>query len=88
MRLSQAWIVTTKDFAMFRKKRNILYSIIILPLVVTGMLSGVTWYLQHRGNGPISPDQLTLVLPAFSYFYFILAALIPSTIESYSIVGE
>ena len=73
---------------MFRKKRNILYSIIILPLVVTGMLSGVTWYLQHRGNGPISPDQLTLVLPDFSYFYFILAALNPTTIASYSIVGE
>jgi len=88
MRLSQAWIVTTKDFAMFRKKRNILYSIIVLPLMITGLLSGVTWYIQHKGSGPVSPAELMTLLPAFTFFYFILAALIPTTIASYSIVGE
>lgn len=88
MRLSQALIVTAKDFALFRKKRNIIYSIIILPVVITGLLSGITWYIQHKASGPVSPAELTTLLPAFTFFYFILAALIPTTIASYSIVGE
>ena len=41
MRLAQAWIIATKDFAMFRKKRNILYSTFVLPVLLTGLLSGV-----------------------------------------------
>jgi ABC-2 type transport system permease protein len=88
MRLSQAWIVASKDFAMFRKKRNIVYSIIILPVLLTGLLSGVVWYIQHKGNGTVSPAELTVLLPAFTFFYLIMAGLIPSTIASYSIVGE
>ena len=35
MRLSQAWIVASKDFAMFRKKRTIIYSTTILPVMLT-----------------------------------------------------
>jgi ABC-2 type transport system permease protein len=88
MRLSQAWIVASKDFAMFRKKRNIVYSIVILPVLLTGLLSGVVWYIQHKGNGAVSPTELTVLLPAFTFFYLIMAGLIPSTIASYSIVGE
>ena len=56
--------------------------------MITGLLSGVTWYIQHKGNGPVSPAELVTLLPAFTFFYFILAALIPTTIASYSIVGE
>jgi len=88
MRLSQALIVASKDFAMFRKKRNIVYSIVILPLMLTGLLSGVVWYIQHKANGPVSPAELAVLLPAFTFFYLIMAGLIPSTIASYSIVGE
>jgi ABC-2 type transport system permease protein len=88
VRLSQAWIVASKDFAMFRKKRNIIYSIIILPLMLTGLLSGVTWYIQNKANGPVAPTELTVLLPAFTFFYLIMAGIIPVTIASYSIVGE
>jgi ABC-type Na+ efflux pump permease subunit len=88
MRLSQAWIVASKDFAMFRKKRSIIYSIVVLPVLLTGLLSGVIWYIQHKGSGPVSPTELTVLLPAFTFFYLIMAGLIPSTIASYSIVGE
>jgi ABC-2 type transport system permease protein len=88
MRLSQAWIVASKDFAMFRKKRNIIYSLIILPLMLTGLLSGVTWYIQHKASGPVAPTELTVLLAAFTFFYLILAGIIPVTIASYSMVGE
>lgn len=88
MRFSQARIVASKDFAMFTKKRNILYTIVIFPVLITVLLSGVTWYLEHKGT-PVAPAALTVNLfPAFTFFYFILAAVIPTTIASYSIVGE
>lgn len=73
---------------MFRKKRNIIYTITILPVMITGLLSGVVWYLQHKASGPVSPTELTVLLPAFTFFYFILAGIIPTNIASYSIVGE
>ena len=87
MRLSQARIVASKDFARFTKKRNILYSIVIFPVLIPGLLSGVTWYLEHKAT-PVAPTELATLLPAFTFFYFILAAIIPTTIASYSIVGE
>ena len=88
MRLSQAWIVASKDFATYLKKRNIIYSIFVIPFLVSILLPGVIWYTMHTGNGGITPDELVVLMPAFTFFYLILAGLIPTTIASYSIVGE
>ena len=88
MRLSQAWIVASKDFALFRKKRNIIYTTVLVPILVTCMLSVVVWYLQHNANGTVSATELAVLLPAFMFFYMIMSGLIPTTIASYSIVGE
>ncbi len=87
MRLSQAWIVASKDFSTFRKKKNLIYSIFAVPFLVTFLLSGVTWYIQHKGK-VVPATELTMLLPAFCFFYLILAGLTPTTIASYSIVGE
>ncbi|MDE1858146.1 MAG: ABC transporter permease subunit [Thaumarchaeota archaeon] len=89
MRFSQAWIVATKDFATFTKKRNIIYTVLIVPLVVSVALPGVVWYVQHRVNGAdVGAAELTILLPAFVFFYLIIAGFIPTTIASYSLVGE
>jgi ABC-type Na+ efflux pump permease subunit len=88
MRLSQAWIVASKDFALFRRRRNIIYSVMIVPIIVTCLLSFVVWYIQHRANGAVSPTELTVLLPTFMFLYMILSGIIPTTIASYSIVGE
>jgi len=88
MRLSQAWIVTSKDFALFRKRRNIIYSVMVVPIMVTCLLSFVVWYIQHKPSGAVSPTELTVLLPAFIFLYMILSGIIPTTIASYSIVGE
>ncbi len=88
MRLSQAWIVASKDFATFTKKKNIIYSVFIIPILIAILLPGVVYYLQHRANTPITAAQLVVFLPAFAFFYLILAGLIPTTIASYSIAGE
>ena len=88
MRVSQSWIVASKVFATFRRKRNIIYSIVGRAFVVSALLPGVIWYTLHRGQGAISPSTLVVLMPAFTFFYLILAGLIPATIASYSIVGE
>ncbi|MDG6908844.1 MAG: ABC transporter permease subunit [Nitrososphaerota archaeon] len=89
MRLSQAWIVATKEFATFSKKKNIIYSVFIVPLVVSVAFPAIIWYAQHRGRAAIaSPAELVLLLPTFSFFFLILAGFTPATIASYSLVGE
>jgi len=88
MRLSQAWIVASKDFATFTKRRNITYSVFMVPLLIAILLPAVVYYMEHKGNGPVSAAQLVVLLPAFGFFYLILAGVIPTTIASYSIAGE
>lgn len=88
MRISQAWIVATKDFATFRKKRNIIYTIFILPSMISILLPGVLWYIQNRGKAPVPAAELVVLMPAFAFFYLIIAGVTPTTIASYSLVGE
>ena len=90
MRLSQAWIVATKDFATFRTKKYIIYSIAVVPMLVSFLLPLVTWYASnYRNNGAgISATGITILLPTFAFFYLFLAGVIPVTIASYSLVGE
>src|SRR5437879_8530534 len=89
MRLSKSWIIASKDFAIFLKKRNILYSILIVPLLVSVLFPAVVAF-AGRGNGGrgIPAAQLPVLLPSFAFFYMILAGLIPTSIASYTIVGE
>ena len=88
MRLSKSWIIASKDFAIFRKKRNILYSILIVPLLVSVLFPAVVAFAGRNGGRGIPTAQLPVLLPAFAFFYMILAGFIPTSIASYSIVGE
>lgn len=89
MRLSKSWIVASKDFEVFKKKKNIIYSIIIVPIFIAFLISGVLWFSGQRSGGTrVSPAELAILLPAFSFFYLILAGYLPTTIASYSLVGE
>lgn len=88
MRLWKSWIIASKDFKVFMKKKNILYSILVVPFLVSFLLPALISYLEHRGAKPISEAELTMLLPAFAFVYLILAGFIPTTIASYTIVGE
>jgi ABC-2 type transport system permease protein len=88
LRFSQAWVVASKDFATFTKKKNIVYSVFILPLILSVAFPAIIWYTQNNGKGNVSPAELTVLLPAFTFFYLILGGFIPTTIASYSLVGE
>jgi len=88
MKLSKSWIIASKDFAIFLKKRNILYSILIVPLLVSLLFPAVVGFAGRSGGRGIPAAQLPVLLPAFTFFYLILAGFIPTSIASYSIVGE
>jgi ABC-2 type transport system permease protein len=89
MRLSKSWIIASKDFKVFLKKKIIIYSVFVIPLLASVFLPVVIYYVeQQNGGSGIPPSELTYLLPALTFFYLILAALIPTTIASYSIIGE
>ena len=89
MRLSRSWIIASKDFKIFLKKKNIIYSILVVPLIVSFLFPIVIVLAGHSNGGSgIPAPELTILLPTFSFFYLILAGMIPTTIASYSLVGE
>jgi len=81
MRLQKSWIIATKDFNIFLKKKRILYTLIILPLLLSIVLP-----LSLTGTTKI--EDIIALVNAFSYFYIILAYILPNTLSSYSILGE
>jgi ABC-type Na+ efflux pump permease subunit len=89
MRLSKAWIIAARDFKIFRRVKNVWYSIIIFPVVISVLFPVILEYLTIRGNPGLSaPSVLPNLLTSFSFFLVIGAAYVPLGIASYSIVGE
>ncbi len=84
MRLSKSWDVTSKDFRMFLRKKNVITSMLAFPLVITFLLSYVVGFVAGRS----AVAGLLALLPSFTFYYAIIAALLPTTIASYSLVGE
>jgi ABC-2 type transport system permease protein len=84
MRLSKAWLIATRDFKVFRRQKNIWYSIIIFPILISVLFPIILAYVGQRGLAANLPNLLN----SFSFFIVIGSAYIPLGIASYSIVGE
>jgi ABC-2 type transport system permease protein len=85
MDLLNVWTVAAKDFSLFFKKKGMVLSIILLPLIVSIGLPGIVIIIMSR-EAPSS--VFAPLIDAFSFFFVILAGLIPAGIGSYSFVGE
>lgn len=83
MRISKAWIVATKDMRVFLRKRSAVYSLILFPLIVSIGLP-----LVLRLVGARLGDLILIRMDAFSFFFIIGAATLPTVLASYSLVGE
>jgi ABC-2 type transport system permease protein len=86
MDLSNAWAIAAKDFSIFRKKKYVLYSLVSFPLIISILLPAVIQLLISRKGLP--SVGVVILLDAFSFFFIILAVILPVTLASYSIVGE
>lgn len=84
MKLWKSWVIANKDFKVFRKKKRILYALIILPLLLSIVLPLAFMFPTRNTN----PAEIIALLNAFSFFYIILAYILPNTLASYSILGE
>jgi ABC-type Na+ efflux pump permease subunit len=83
VRLAKSWIIAAKDFKTYRRKKNIIYTLFVVPFLIAVLIPAVIGYVAHK-----SPAELVVFLPAFLFFYVILAAGLATPIANYTIVGE
>ncbi len=88
MRLSKSWIIAAKDFKTYRRKKNIIYSLVFVPLLIAVLIPAVIGYIGQRNSVRTSPAELVVLLPAFLFFYVILGSYLSTPIASYTIAGE
>jgi ABC-type Na+ efflux pump permease subunit len=87
MNLRHSWIIAAKDLKAIRKRRTILYTMVLLPVLLSLLFSYVIQY-AFSTSPSLKISDLTGLLDAFAFWYVIMAAILPSPIASYSIVGE
>jgi len=87
MKLSKAWIIAEKDFAIFRKKKSVIYSVVLFPIFVSITLPLIVQFIGSKSGG-IPAEALPTVLNAYSLFFITGAVTLPTAIASYSLVGE
>jgi len=87
MNLKHSWIIALKDIKIFTRKRTVLATVILLPLLISILFPVVIEFAGRRSGGITGPYLLTL-LSSFPWFYVLIPAIIPAPIASYSIVGE
>jgi len=85
MKLWKSWVIATKDFSIFRKRKRIIYTLIILPFLISIGLPLVISSITGLDN---PKAEIIALLNAFSFFYIILVYIQSSTLASYSILGE
>jgi ABC-type Na+ efflux pump permease subunit len=87
MRLQNAWSVALKDLNIIVKKRSTMLSLIFLPLFISTLFPLVIHFSSAK-NGGIPLNYLPQLLNSFSIWFITEAAILPTSIASYSIVGE
>jgi ABC-2 type transport system permease protein len=85
MKLWKSWVIASKDFNIFWKKKRILYTLIILPLILS---IGLPLIIRSIISPDVPAVEVIALLNAFSFFYIILVYIQSTTLASYSILGE
>ncbi len=88
MKLWKSWVIATKDFNIFWKKKRILYTLIILPLLFSIVLPLFISRFPNPAESIVISSTSVSLLNFYSFFYIILAFILPTTLASYSIVSE
>jgi len=88
MNLQNSWAIAAKDFKIFRKKPNVIYASVALPVIIGIVFPLILNYTLHRSAHPVGAAATESLMDAFSIWFLIGAAIIPTAIDSYSLVGE
>jgi ABC-2 type transport system permease protein len=87
MRLSKAWLVAVRDFKVFKHQKNMLYALLIFPVLISIIPTVVLQFAVNR-NPPLPAVGIPPILDAFSIFLIVGSAFVPLGIAGYTIVGE
>ena len=90
MDLKSSWAVASKDCKIFVKKPNVIYASIALPLILGVVFPLILNYTLHKAgtNIAVTTAHAPVLMDTFSIWFLIGAAVIPTAIASYSLVGE
>ena len=89
MDLQAAWAVAAKDFKIFKRKPQVIYITVVFPLIIGVAFPLIIEYALNNGkNRFVGGLGLTGLMDAFTIFFLVGAAIIPTAIASYSLVGE
>jgi len=88
MNLRHSWIIATKDLKAIRRRKTILYTLVITPLALSLLFSYIVQYAVSSAAPGTNVLSFAFLLDAFQFWFAIIAAILPSPIASYSIVGE
>jgi len=86
MRISKSWTLTMKEFAVYRRKKYIVYSLVAVPLLLSLILP--LSILLPTSSKDIPSSVLGPLLKNEVTIFIILAALLPAVMASYSMIGE
>lgn len=88
MDIGNAWNVALKDFKIYTRKPSVIYATVALPLIVGVVFPLILDYSLHKSAKALSAARAPGLMDAFSIWFVIGAAVIPTAIASYSLVGE
>ena len=92
MRFWKSWIVTSKDLAVFKKNRYVLYSLIALPVIMGVVLPVIYVFSIQAASSQLTHAEFLAaayqIASLISTFLILIPAVLPSIIASYSFVGE
>jgi ABC-2 type transport system permease protein len=88
MDLQNAWNVARKDLKIYTKKPSVIYATVAMPLIVGVAFPLIVNYSLHRATKALTAATAIGLMDSFSIWFVIAAAIIPTAIASYSLVGE
>jgi ABC-2 type transport system permease protein len=86
MNFGTSLTVAAKELKVIRRKKSIIYSILVLPLLVSIAFSLFINQTAAAASG--TPSDISLGLDSITYIFVVLAAVLPASIAAYTIVGE
>jgi ABC-2 type transport system permease protein len=82
MNLGTSLTVAAKELKVIRRKKSIISYILVFPFLLSVL------FLFIVQNQVVSSSEYSLGLESLTYFFVVLAAVLPASIAAYSIVGE